>query len=70
MENLIEPASLTFGLRWDEITKSLFVRIISARNLLIHRHNRQPSIIDSYVRIELLSTSMMNNLKVYVYFNH
>ncbi len=56
MENLIELASLTFSLRWDDITKSLFVRVISARNLFIHKHNRQPSIIDSYVRIELLST--------------
>jgi hypothetical protein len=61
MENIIEPASLTFGLRWDEITKSLFVRVVSARDLFIHKHHRQPSIIDSYVRIELLSTSIEHN---------
>ena len=56
MENIIESASLTFSLRWDEITGTLFVRVISAKDLFIHRHSRQPSIIDSYVRIELLST--------------
>ena len=61
IEHLIEPTSLTFGLRWDELTKSLFVRVVSARDLFIHRHNRQPSVIDSYVRTELLSTSTENN---------
>jgi hypothetical protein len=54
MENLIEPASLTFSLRWDEINQSLFVRVINARDLFIHKHHQQPLIIDSYVRIELL----------------
>ncbi|CAF4470046.1 unnamed protein product [Rotaria sp. Silwood2] len=57
MEQITEPASLTFGLRWDEITKSLFVRAVSARNLFIYRRHRQPLMIDSYVRIELLFTS-------------
>ncbi|CAF1028920.1 unnamed protein product [Rotaria sordida] len=60
MEHIIEPASLIFSLRWDEITKSLFVRIVSARDLFIYRHHRQPLVIDSYVRVELISTSMEN----------
>lgn len=61
LENLIEPTSLTFSLRWDDITKSLFIRVINARNLFIHKRNRQPLIIDSYVRVELLSASTENN---------
>jgi hypothetical protein len=61
IEQFIEQPSLTFALRWDDNTKSLFVRVVSARNLFIHRHNRQPLIIDSYVRIELLRTSTENN---------
>jgi len=56
MEHILETTSLTFGLRWDEITGSLFVRIISARDLLTHHRNKQPTLIDSYVRIELIST--------------
>jgi hypothetical protein len=60
IENILEPTSLTFGLRWDEITKSLFVRVVSARDLLIHRHNRQPTLIDSYVRVELIPNSTDN----------
>ncbi len=63
MEHIIEPASLTFGLRWNETTKSLSVRVVSARDLFIHRHNRQPLVIDSYVRIELLSASPANNIQ-------
>ncbi|CAF1365036.1 unnamed protein product [Rotaria magnacalcarata] len=62
MERIAEPASLTFGLRWDEITKSLFVRVVSARHLFIHRRHRQPLVIDSYVRLELTSTSTESNI--------
>ena len=54
MEQILEPASLTFGLRWNESTSSLFVRVISARNLVVHRHPATP--LDSYVRIQLLSS--------------
>jgi hypothetical protein len=61
IEQINEPASLTFALRYDENTKSLFVRVVNARDLFIHRHNRQPLLIDSYVRIELLRTSTENN---------
>ena len=61
VEYMFKSASLTFGLRWSEITQSLFVRVISAENLFIHRLHRQPLIIDSYVRIELVSTSSENN---------
>ncbi|CAF3832993.1 unnamed protein product [Rotaria sp. Silwood1] len=60
MEHITEPASLTFGLRWNEITKSLFVRVVSARDLFIYRRHRQPLVIDSYVRIELIFTSIEN----------
>jgi type II secretory pathway pseudopilin PulG len=52
----IEPTSLTFSLRWDDNIKSLFVRVLSARDLYIHKRHRQPLIIDSYVRIQLLNT--------------
>lgn len=52
-----QPTSLTFSLRWDEKIKSLFVRVISARDLFSQNSSRQPLIIDSYVRIELLSTN-------------
>ncbi|UJR15092.1 hypothetical protein I4U23_002059 [Adineta vaga] len=61
IEHINEPPSLTFGLRWNEKTKSLFVRVVSARELFIYRHNRQPSVIDSYVRIELLSSTDNKN---------
>ncbi|CAF3831286.1 unnamed protein product [Adineta steineri] len=61
IEHIAEPASLTFSLRWNETTKTLYVRVISARELFIYRQNRQPLIIDSYVRIELVSTSTENN---------
>ena len=54
MEPILEPASLTFGLRWNEGTSSLFVRVVSARNLVVHR---QATLLDSYVRIQLLSSS-------------
>ncbi|CAF3816009.1 unnamed protein product, partial [Rotaria sp. Silwood1] len=47
MEHITEPASLTFGLRWNDITKSLFVRVVSARDLFIYRRHRQPLVIDS-----------------------
>jgi hypothetical protein len=60
MEHIFEPASLTFAIRWNGITKSLFVRVINARNLLVHHRNRQPTLIDSYVRIELISTENDN----------
>ncbi len=56
MEQISQSASLTFGLRWNETTGSLFVRVINAQDLLIHRRNRQSSLTDSYVRIALLST--------------
>jgi hypothetical protein len=58
---IIEPTLLTFSLRWDENIKSLFVRIINARDLFIHKRNRQPLIIDSYVRIKLLRISPETN---------
>lgn len=53
--SFIEPPSLTFSLRWDENIKSLFVRIINARDLYIHKRHRQPLIIDSYVRIQFVT---------------
>lgn len=56
MEQIYQSASLTFTLRWDPNLQSLFVRILNARDLLVYRRNRQPAIIDSYVRIELIST--------------
>jgi hypothetical protein len=61
MEHIFEPSSLTFGLRWDEITGSIFVRVISARDLLVHHRNRQSSLIDSYVRVQLISTESDNS---------
>lgn len=57
MEQIVEPASFTFGLRWNETTDSLFVRVISARNLHLPRRQRSSNLFDSYVRIELISTS-------------
>lgn len=60
IEHINVQPSLTFGLRWNEINKSLIVRVVSARDLFIHRHNRQPSVIDSYARIELLSPEAIN----------
>ncbi|CAF0922745.1 unnamed protein product [Adineta ricciae] len=56
MEQIYQSASLTFTLRWDPNLQSLFVRILNARDLLVYRRNRQPAIIDSYVRIELIAT--------------
>jgi hypothetical protein len=55
MEHLLETTSLTFGLRWDQITGSLFVRVISAQDLLVQHRHRQPILIDSYIRVELIS---------------
>lgn len=52
-EHHCQSASLTFSLRWDENKQSLYVRILNARDLCIYKRHRQPSIIDSYVRIEL-----------------
>jgi hypothetical protein len=57
MEHLYPPASLTFGLRWDEGNRTLHVRLVSARDLFLHRRQRQLTLIDSYVRIELLPSS-------------
>lgn len=57
LEHISEQPSLTFGLRWNDTNNSLFVRVVSARDLFIQRRNRQPALIDSYVRVELLSTS-------------
>ncbi len=68
--NTTEPASLTFSLRWNELSKSLFVRVISARDLFIHKRHRQPSIIDSYVRIELLPTPTEENTPGNVFIFH
>lgn len=65
MEHLCPTASLTFSLRYDEQIDSLYVRILNAKNLYIPRRNRSNSLIDSYVRIELLSqeaTSMSQEL--------
>ncbi|UJR31586.1 hypothetical protein I4U23_019073 [Adineta vaga] len=56
MEHIYEPASLTFAVRWDDNLRSLFVRIMNARDLLVYRRNRQSILIDSYVRIELILT--------------
>jgi len=44
---------LTFSLRWNSSTKSLWIRIINARNL---RRCRSMNLLDSYVRIELISS--------------
>ena len=57
MEQIVEPASFTFSLRWNETTDSLFVRVISARNLRLPHRQRSSNLFDSYVRIELISTS-------------
>ena len=59
MEQMLESASLTFALRYEQITTSLFVRIVNARDLFVQRHNRLSSLIDTYVRVELLA--MENN---------
>jgi hypothetical protein len=67
MEHILEPATLTFSLRWDETTGSLFVRVISARDLLVYHRNRQPTLIDSYVRIELISTESDNTQGICLY---
>ncbi|CAF0863317.1 unnamed protein product [Rotaria sordida] len=60
MEHINEPASLIFSLRWNEINGSLFVRVINAQNLFVYRRHRQPTLIDSYVRVELISTENDN----------
>ena len=56
IEHIFQPALLTFAVRWDEKLGSLYVRVVSARDLLVYRRNRQPTLIDSYVRVQLLST--------------
>lgn len=53
MEQINEPSSLTFSLRWNSSTKSLWIRILNARNL---RRCRSMNLLDSYVRIELISS--------------
>ena len=53
MEQISEPSSLTFSLRWNSSTKSLWIRIINARNL---RRSRSMNLLDSYIRIELISS--------------
>lgn len=58
----LEATSLTFSLRWDEKIKSLFVRVISARDLFRQKSSRQLLIIDSYVRIQLIPTDNDTNL--------
>ena len=60
MDHLYPSASLTFSLRFDQQTDSLFVRILNAQNLYIPRRNSSNSLIDSYVRIELLSQDTVN----------
>lgn len=52
IEQQSQSASLTFSLRWDQIRQSLYVRILNAQDLFIYKRHRQPTIIDSYVRIE------------------
>ena len=64
MEQLVEPASFTFSLRWNESTDSLFIRVISARNLLLPRRQRSSNLFDSYVRIELLATGENGNRSI------
>lgn len=61
MEQIAQPASLMFSLRWDEVKSSLFVHIIHARNLFVRRRNTQAVLIDSYVRIELIPTENEHN---------
>ncbi|CAF1237786.1 unnamed protein product [Rotaria sp. Silwood1] len=65
IEHINEPSSLIFSLRWNEITSSLFVRVIRAQNLFGYRRHRQPTLIDSYVRIELISTNNDNTQESY-----
>ena len=54
-EQITEPASLTFSLRWNEENKSLLIRVISARNLTVTRRHRSSTPLDSYIRLELIS---------------
>ena len=56
MEQILESASLTFALRYDATNSSIFVRIINARDLFVQRLHRRSSLIDSYIRVELLCT--------------
>lgn len=61
MEQILESASLTFALRYDATNSSIFVRIINARDLFVQRHNRRSSLIDSYIRVELLCTENVSS---------
>lgn len=54
MEHILESASLTFALRYDSTSSVIFVRIINARDLFVQRQHRRSSLIDSYIRVELL----------------
>jgi hypothetical protein len=60
VEHIYMPASLTFGIRWNPNEQILVIRLISAHDLYLYRHCRQGTIIDSYVRIELVSSSTMS----------
>lgn len=60
MEQISEPASLTFSLRWNNTTKSLWIRLINARNL---RRSRSMNLLDSYVRIELISSNSQGKIR-------
>lgn len=55
LEQIIEPASLTFSLRWNEQNKSLFIRVINGRNLISTRRHQSLDSIDSYIKLELMS---------------
>lgn len=60
-EQFSEPASLTFSLRWIKQTNSLFIRVINARNLVFTRRYHSSNLLDSYIRIELMSTDDEGN---------
>jgi len=66
MEHLLETTSLTFALRWNELNGSLFVRVISAQDLLVQRRHRQSALIDSYVRVELISIEHDDSQGIYL----
>lgn len=69
MEQILESASLTFTLRYDANLSSLFVRIINARDLFVQRHHRRSSLIDSYIRVELLCTENQSSQGIFFVFN-
>ena len=68
MEQILESASLTFALRYDSNMSSLFVRIINARDLFVQPHHRRSSLIDSYIRVELLCTENQSSQGISSFF--